>query len=131
LKDNERVLSREGVKMDKFVDFLNKHTVDEVVATIVSNNRDKKKAIQSLRDSRTAYQIKTQEIQWKLEALLDEQPKFYVGQTVVAREDCMNNFKKGDKLKIMNIDKQKINLGNIAVTDEETVRKYFSIVKQE
>jgi pyrimidine deaminase RibD-like protein len=59
--------------MNKYIDYINKHTVDEVVAAIVDNNRDIKKTIQSLRSSRTDYQIKTQQIQWKLEALLKQE----------------------------------------------------------
>jgi hypothetical protein len=58
--------------MDKFTDYINKHSIEEIVAAIVTNKKDIRKAIQSIRQSRSDYQKKTQYIQWELEKLLEQ-----------------------------------------------------------
>lgn len=56
--------------LDKFTDYINKHSIEEIVEVIVGNKRDIRKAIQNIKDSRTSYQIKTQKVQWEMEKYL-------------------------------------------------------------
>jgi len=112
--------------MNKFTDYINKHSVEEVVKSILDNKRDVELAIQNTRDCRTEFQIKSQELEWALKEIA----RYEVGVKLIAMEDFLNAIKKGEFVTITHMRGVMITLdGDRAQASESIVRSKFRIVK--
>ena len=56
--------------MDKIIDYVNKHEIEDMVAAIIKSGKDIKEVIHSVKMSRVEYQTKSQHLQWALEEYL-------------------------------------------------------------
>ncbi len=113
--------------MDKFIDYINNHSIEETVNAIIAKGSDKKKAIQDIRKCRTDFQRKTQELQWELERLINGYRKYTVGQKLIANEKCLDNFKKDEEVEVTEVDGIMVKLNEFIFINEDNVRKLFRV----
>ncbi|GAA4879381.1 hypothetical protein GCM10023310_69420 [Paenibacillus vulneris] len=58
--------------MNKIIDYINNHEIEDMVSSIVNSGKDIKDVLQQIRLSRVEYQCKSQYLQWALEKRLTE-----------------------------------------------------------
>jgi len=107
------------MKIKDIVELVNTHT-DEEIRTIIKTNPEHYIAL---------LQISVEKYKSRVERVIRESQKdtLYNGQTWVAKEDCMNNFRQGCRVTIDRID---LTQGSVVIdgavsTDIDTLRKYF------
>ncbi len=111
--------------MNPIIKFVNENTTDDIVNYIKNNSTDRENSIRLCLVSRTEYELKIQKI---VDQLTDRLDKLEVGTILEAKEDCMNNFRKGERIEITKMMGNKIVIDNSCQTDVDTIRKYFNIV---
>jgi hypothetical protein len=57
--------------MNKVTKYINENDIEDMFQAIVKSGKDIRKIIQDIRSARTEFQIKTQQLQWKLEEYLE------------------------------------------------------------
>lgn len=112
--------------MNKIIKYINETEIPAVVDSIVKNNKDVWSVIEQIKESRIEYQKKSQELQNELVKLL---PDYKVGMILEAKEDCMNNWRKGDRVEITTTKGNDCVLDGVAAIDEKWIRKYFMIIE--
>jgi hypothetical protein len=111
--------------MNKIVKHINENDIPDMVKMIIDSKKDINSVIQQIKLARAEFQRKSQEFQDELVKLL---PNFEVGMTLEAKEDCMNNFRKGQKVDITFITEDgDIVLDGVAAIDPKMIRTYFKI----
>jgi hypothetical protein len=111
--------------MNKIIKYINETEISAVVDSIVKNNKDIWSVIEQIKESRIEYQKKSQELQNELVKLL---PDYKVGMILEAKEDCLNNWRKGDRVEITLVKGNDCVLDGAAAIDEKWIRKYFMII---
>jgi hypothetical protein len=97
-----------------------------MINDIKNKNMDVNHVIASSLESRKEYGLKVQQFVDELSKLL---PKLEVGMILEAKDDCMNNFRKGQRLEITKINQNGDYVIDGAVgTNAETIHKYFNVV---
>lgn len=57
--------------MNKVTKYINENEIEDMFQAIVKSGKDIRKAIQDIRVARTEFQIRSQQLQWKLEEYLE------------------------------------------------------------
>ncbi|MHB0943332.1 hypothetical protein ACYCSU_16920 [Paenibacillus sp. ALE1] len=109
----------------KTIKYINETSVDEMVKQVIERGSDICQVIEAAKESRTEYGLKVQEFINQLSKKLD---KFEVGMTLEAKHDCMNNFRKGQRLSITRIVKEGIVVDDLVALDEAAIRANFIVV---
>jgi hypothetical protein len=110
----------------KTIKYIYETSVEDMINDIKNKNMDVNHVIASSLESRKEYGIKVQQFVDELSKLL---PKLEVGLIIEAKDDCMNNFRKGQRLEITN----KKQNGHFVIdgavgTNVETIHKHFNVV---
>lgn len=109
----------------KTIKYINETSIDEMVKQVIAKGTNINQVIGAAKESRTEYGLKVQEFIDRLSKKLD---KFEVGMTLEAKHDCMNNFRKGQKLSITRIVKEGIVVDDLVTLDEAAIRANFIVV---
>ncbi|MCR8641431.1 hypothetical protein NV379_02065 [Paenibacillus sp. N1-5-1-14] len=112
------------MKREKTIKYIVETTVEVMVSQILEKSIDIRHTICATKEAKAEFGLKAEELISNLASYL---PKYEVGMILEALEDCMNNFRKGDRLEITKIEGEKIVLDGVVGTDEETVTQYFKI----
>jgi F0F1-type ATP synthase alpha subunit len=112
--------------INKITKYIVDNDVDTIAKSVIANGRDPWSVMQQTKDARVAFQIKTQQLQDELAKHL---PKWNVGMILEAQEDCLNNFRKGQKVDITEITDTGAFLDGIADIEDKWIRRYFKIIE--
>jgi Xaa-Pro aminopeptidase len=63
--------------VNKLTKYINENEIEEMFQAIIKSGRDIRKVIKQIRDARTEFQIKSQQLQWKLEEYLEKGELLY------------------------------------------------------
>ncbi|QSF43458.1 hypothetical protein [Paenibacillus tianjinensis] len=97
-----------------------------MINDIKNKNMDVNHVIAASLEARKEFGLKVGELIDELSKLL---PKLEVGMILEAKEDCMNNFRKGQRLEITKVNQNgDYVIDGVVGTNEETIHKYFDIV---
>lgn len=117
--------------MDKFIDYINKTSVGDIIERILKDGKDPVSVAMQSIDSMTRYQIKVQELKNRLREYF---PELKVGDKLIAKEDIENlKIKKDQQVIISDIIGVMITLNDdgfnnpIAQVSEMIVRSKFRI----
>lgn len=86
-----------SMKRLKTIKYISETSVDEMVNYVVLNNSNLHQVISAAKESRTEYGLKVQDFIDRLSGLIG---KLEVGMILETKQDCMNNFRKGQRVEL-------------------------------
>lgn len=86
--------------MDKFIDYINKNSVDDIISAILKSGKDPVSVANQSIESMTRYQIKVQELKNRLREYF---PELKVGDKLIAKDDIPNLKIKKDQTLVISI----------------------------
>jgi hypothetical protein len=114
------------MKRLKTIKYIAETSVEGMINDIKNKSMDVNHVIAASFESRKEYGLKVQHF---IDELTKLQPKLEVGIILEAKEDCMNNFRKGQRLEITDFNKNgHFVIDGVFGTNEETIHKYFEVV---
>lgn len=111
--------------MNKIIKYVNENEIDVMVESILKTGKDIWEVIEQIKASRVEYQKKSQMLQ---DELVKHLPDFKVGMILEAKEDCLNNWRKGEQAEITSTKGNDCVLDGVAAIEEKYIRRYFRIV---
>ncbi|OPH61851.1 hypothetical protein BC351_01005 [Paenibacillus ferrarius] len=111
--------------MNKIIKFVNETDIPDMVKYITNGDKEVWKVINQIKEGSLEFMSKAQELVDELSKhLVEYKPKMIVE----ALEDCMNNFRKGQRLEITAVTNGGVVLEDLADIEEKWIRKYFKVV---
>lgn len=89
------------------------------------SNKDVWEVITQIKESGAEFIRKSQELVGELSKHL---PEYTKGMVIEAQEDCMNNFRKGQRLEITAVTDEDVVLETLAHIDKKWIRRHFKVV---
>lgn len=112
------------MKKAKAIQYILDTSIEDMIQTVRDKNLNIMSVIKSSQDSRTEFGLKVQDLIKSLTPMLSE---IKTGMTLMAKEDCMNNFRKGQKVIVGEKIENGFNIDGCVDLEVEVIYRYFSI----
>ncbi|MBX4152231.1 hypothetical protein [Paenibacillus lautus] len=110
----------------KTIKYICDTSVDEMIEKVLDNKADINHVIEAAKESRTEYGLKVQQFIERLSYFLD---KYEAGMILEAKIDCMNNFRKGQRVEITKeTNDGKFVIDDVVSLEESVIRQHFRII---
>ncbi len=112
--------------MSKIIIYINENEIPKMVKYITEDSKkDVWEVITKIKEDGAAFIRKSQAL---VNELYKHLPDYEVGMVVEAQEDCMNNFRKGQRLEITAVTEEGVVLEGLAELYEKEIRTHFKVV---